>query len=120
MNNDLVLRLGLVFGATLLALGTAMFLRRGRAVRRHRIQLDDLPAGLYLFTSRACSTCQRMRERLSGRAVVEIEYEAGDGTFPATVKRVPAVASIADDGAGWIAYGAVSTARLDRWLADGP
>lgn len=120
MNDDLVLRLGLVLGAVLLALGTAMFLRRGSAVRRHRIQLDGLPAGLYLFTSRTCSTCQRMRDRLSGWAVVEIDYEAGGGTFPATVKRVPAVAAIADDGAGWIAYGAVSTGRLHRWLADGP
>ena len=58
-----------------------------------------------------------MRPRLDPD-VIEVSYEAG--SFPAAVKRVPAVAQLDESGRGWIAYGDVSERRLEQWIADGP
>lgn len=119
MSDEALVRLAVVVAIAATSLIVALVLRRGRSVRRYRVSFDDLGPGLYLFTSNTCGTCARMRERLVERSdVIEVSYEE-DG-FPATVRRVPALAEIDEQGDGWIAYGAVSDRRLRRWLGNGP
>lgn len=119
MSDQTLLRLAVVVAVALVALLGAFFLRRGSSVRRYPISFDDLGPGLYLFTSITCPTCTRMRVRLDGRSdVIEVAYE-GD-SFPNTVRRVPALARVDEEGEGWIAYGVVSGRRLRRWIGDGP
>lgn len=121
MSDDVVIRVAVVVAVGLAAVVTAMVARRGAALRRRTVTLSGHGPGVVFFSSETCSSCAEMRVRLADWPdVIEISYESAGAAFPAEIDRVPAVALLADDGTGWVAFGLVSRHRLARWIADGP
>lgn len=117
MTDDLVVRAVIVAAVGLAALVVALVARRGVAVVRRRVSLTRYGPGIYLFTSATCVSCAAMRAALADRSdVVEVSYEEAGPEFPPEVSRVPAVAVLDERGDGWMAFGMVGRARLDRWL----
>ena len=120
MNDDLFLRLVVVAAIGIAAVGVALFARRGTGLIRRPIEVAEYGPGLVFFSSSACASCARMRERLTAWPdVFEVTYESG-ADFPKVIDRVPALALLDDAGRGWVAYGVVSEARLARWVSGGP
>lgn len=121
MSDEFVLRLVVVAGVGLVAVLTALFARRGSAVRRRPIRLPDFGPGVVFFSASTCGSCAEMRRRLSRWPdTVEVSYETAGDTFPPAVGRVPAVALLDGEGRGWIAHGVIGERRLERWIAGGP
>lgn len=121
MSDDLVIRVTVIVVVGLAAVVTAMISRRGVSLRRRPVTLSGHGPGLVFFSSATCSSCAEMRARLGDWPdVTEISYESAGDAFPTEIDRVPAVALLAADGTGWVAFGLVSHSRLARWIADGP
>lgn len=121
MSDEIVIRVALVVAVAVAAVVSAMVARRGTSLRRRPVTLSGHGPGVVFFSSETCSSCAEMRARLADWTdVTEISYESAGEAFPAEVDRVPAVAVLAEDGTGWIAFGLVSRPRLARWIADGP
>jgi hypothetical protein len=117
---EITTRLLTVAGIFAAAFGSAVVLRRGRALRRRPFRPTNLLPGLHLFSSEACPSCARARSVLedSGQTFFEHRYESGERTLQAnSIDRVPTVAWVPDcDGEGWMAEGVPGARRLARWL----
>ncbi len=114
-------RLLAVLGVVAVALVVALLQRRGTSIRRVQRSFTGLDAGVYLFSSDTCQTCNLMRERLqaAGTPFTEVSAERDSRLFEAQgIGRVPSVALVGRDGSGWMASGILSEARTRRWLAD--
>ena len=121
MSDDLLLRLAVVVAVGGAALGVGLLSRRGLGLVRRGVVIPGHGPGLVFFSSSTCASCSRMRERLVGwPEVEEVTYEEAGGGFPDVIDRVPALALLDAAGRGWVAYGIVSPARLERWIAAGP
>ena len=117
MTDDVLLRILVVAAVGAVSIGMALFARRGTSLLRRSVEVAGLGPGLVFFSSSACGTCARMRDRLRAWPdVVEVTYEEAGTGFPTQVDRVPAVALLDAAGRGWIAYGVVSERRLRRWV----
>jgi hypothetical protein len=119
--DDLLVRLLLVGVVATSAFGWAWVARRGRAVRRRPASFEGVDAGVVLFTSTTCASCEEARRAvrsvLGDRGFREITYEAEPEAFATNrIRRVPTLASVEPGGDGWKAEGIPSARMLRRWL----
>jgi hypothetical protein len=117
MSEDVLVRFAVVVGVAAVAATVALIVRRGTSLVRRPIEIPGYGAGVYLFTSSTCSSCEVMASRLSGSTTV-VSYDEQRESFPGVVRRVPALAALDEKGRGWIAYGVIGRRRIDRWLRD--
>lgn len=103
--DEILARVGLVGGALVVAGAVALILRR----RSRAPELDrDVPgfaAGLYLFSSTTCSTCESARNKLTAalgeHGFTEFVWEEEPQVFSdLEIAAVPAVLVVAEAGRG--------------------
>lgn len=112
--DDVWLRVAVVAAAFLIAVGIAMA-RRGNRRPVRSIRSLDLAAGVYLFTSEGCSTCEAARSKMDGSLsdeYTELVWEREPERFHALgVDAVPSVLIV--DGKG---HGQLYPGQPDRAL----
>ncbi len=114
-------RLLIVLAVIALAVLLGIIQNRGVAMVRHRRTFTDLEPGLVVFASRSCAGCDTVEGMVAsyagGREHRIYWWDESPEVFERNdIDRVPAVASVAEDGTGWIAVGVPPSARLRRWL----
>ncbi len=114
-------RLLVVLAVLAVAVMVARLQNRGAAVARHRRTFVGLAPGVYVFASRTCDQCETV-EALVEEAIGTgrhrtIWWDESPHIFESNdIDRVPAIAQVGSDGAGWVAVGIPSAMRLRRWL----
>ena len=113
----------IVLAVILVAVIVARLQNRGAAVRRRRRTFTDLAPGVIVFASRSCDQCEAIESMVTdivGPGGYEIFWwDEAPGVFDSNdIDRVPAIARVEDDGAGWVAVGVPSALRLRRWIGN--
>ena len=112
-------RVGLVVAALVVA-GAIVYLQRRRLrIPERDVEAPQLAAGLYLFTSATCSTCQAAREKLIARVgdegFEEFLWEHDRRIFDdLEIDAVPAVLVMKETGRGRVYPGRVEKALANR------
>lgn len=103
----------LVVLAVLFVSGLVTLAIRNRGSESRRFRQDILDPGVYLFTSRTCSTCDPVREHLLAlvgqSGFEEVPWESDPKTFEMLkVDKVPSLLSVATRGRSVLCWGAAA------------
>jgi hypothetical protein len=120
--NEPLIRLLIVAVVASVALLLASGVRRGLAVRRRAVTFPSLDAGVTLFVSKGCSSCERVMAALDDAGVEEVtlvDWDESPQVFlDLGIDRVPTLVHLDDQGSGWSVQGIPSADRLRKWLGD--